>query len=304
MGIYDRDYYRRDGSKFFGALATGGRFTNALIVLNVVCFLLQIMTRSGGEEPFTRALDLDVSALREGQVWRLLTYAFLHDPSSIMHLLFNMLFLFWFGRQVEDRLGGREFLRVYLLAAVAAGLAFVGATLLGFHRGPALGASGAVTATLILAAFYNPRQVIYLFFILPVPIWGFVILSVAMDVFNFADRKEGVATSAHLGGAAFAFCYYKLRWNVGGWFDWLPEWRSRPKTQARLRIYSEEEHEPLHARVSAPRPVAPPRGDDEQLEAQADVILEKIARVGIQGITDSERALLVRASEMMKRRRS
>ena len=304
MGIYDRDYYRRDGSKFFGSLATGGRFTYALIGLNVVCFLFQLMTQAGPEQPFTRALDLNVDAVRDGQVWRLLTYAFLHDPHSIMHILFNMLMLFWFGRQVEDRLGGREYLRVYLLAAFASGVAFVAATLLGLHHGPAIGASGAVTATLVLAAFYNPRQVIYLFFILPVPIWAFVVFSVAMDAFNLAGRKEEIATSAHLGGAAFAFCYYKLQWNVGGWLDWLPTWK-RPQTQARLRLYSEEEHEPLHARVAAPRPVAPARGgDDEQLEAQADLILEKIARVGMQGITESEKALLVRASEMMKRRRS
>ena len=304
MGIYDRDYYRRDGSKFFGSLATGGRFTFALIGLNVACFLLQIMTQAGAERPFTQALDLDVGAVGQGQVWRLLTYAFLHDPKSIMHILFNMLMLFWFGRQVEERLGGREYLRVYLLAAVGSGLAFVAATLLGLHHGPAIGASGAVTATLVLAAFYNPKQVIYLFFILPVPIWAFVAISVAMDAFNLADRKEGIATSAHLGGAAFAFCYYKLQWNVGGWLDWLPAWK-RPKAQARLRLYSEEEHEPMHARVAAPRPVAPARGgDDEQLEAQADAILEKIARVGMQGITESERALLLRASEMMKRRRS
>lgn len=304
MGIYDRDYYRRDGSKFFGSLATGGRFTFALIGLNVACFFLQLMSQAGPEQPFTRALDLNVDAVLEGQVWRLLTYAFLHDPKSIMHILFNMLMLFWFGRQVEERLGGREYLRVYLLAAVGSGLAFVAASLLGLHRGPAIGASGAVTATLVLAAFYNPKQVIYLFFILPVPIWGFVAISVAMDAFNLAGRKEGIATSAHLGGAAFAFCYYKLQWNVGGWLDWLPTWK-REKTPARLRLYSEEEHEPIHARVAAPRPVAPARGgDDEQLEAQADAILEKIARVGMQGITESERALLLRASEMMKRRRS
>ena len=302
MGIYDRDYYRRDGSKFFGSFASNGRITNALIGTNAVFFLFQMM--GGADQAFTRALDLNVEAVLHGQVWRLLTFAFLHDPNSIMHILFNMLLLFWFGRQVEERLGGREYLGVYLLSAVASGVAFAGAWLLGLHGGTALGASGAVTAVLVLAAFYNPRQVILLFFFLPVPIWGFIIISVAVDAFNLLNRSNGgTATSAHLGGAAFAFCYHKLGWHLAGRLRWPVAWK-RAKAASRLKLYSEEEHEPMHARVAAPRPATPAHVDDEQLEAQADAILEKIARVGMQGITDSERALLVRASEMMKRRRS
>ena len=316
MGIYDRDYYRGEGSKFFGSLASNGRITNTLIGVNVLAFLFQIMTTrvdpetSRAMQPFTDALSLNVPRVLHGEVWRLLTFAFLHDTGSIWHILMNMFLLFWFGRQVEERLGAREYVGVYLLSATLSGVAFMGATLLDLHKGSAIGASGAVTAILVLAAFYNPRQVIYLFLILPVPIWGFIILSVAIDFFNLLGRSEnGIATSAHLGGAAFAFCYYKLHWHLAGWLPSLPTWK-RSKSEPSLKLYSEEdEHEPLHARVSAPRPPVPPRPsatrpEDEQLEAQADVILEKIARVGMQGLTDSERALLVRASEMMKRRRS
>ena len=316
MGIYDRDYYRAEGSKFFGSLASNGRITNALIGLNVLAFLFQML--GNGIDPdtgrstqsFTDALSLNVERVLHGEVWRLLTFAFLHDTGSIMHILMNMLLLFWFGRQVEERLGGREYVAVYLLSATLSGVAFVGAWILDLHKGSAIGASGAVTAVLVLAAFYNPRQVIYVFLILPVPIWGFIIFSVAADFFNLLGRSaNGIATSAHLGGAAFAFCYYKLHWHLVGWIPQLPTWK-RGKSEPSLKLYSEDdEHEPLHARVSAPRPPVPPRAatarpEDEQLEAQADVILEKIARVGMQGITDSERALLVRASEMMKRRRS
>ena len=64
MGIYDRDYYRRDGPSFLGSLAGQGRVTNWLIGLNVVCFLLQMLTRTRvgplWNEPFTDALILDV----------------------------------------------------------------------------------------------------------------------------------------------------------------------------------------------------------------------------------------------------
>ena len=156
MGIYDRDYYRRDGPSFLGTITERGRGVCFwLIVINVVFFVLQIATMTREpilREPFTDALLLDVDKVMHGEVWRLLTCAFLHSTDKITHILFNMLFLFWFGRQVEDHLGSREFLVFYLVSAVLASLAYVAATLVGFAGGNALGASGAVTAVLVLAA--------------------------------------------------------------------------------------------------------------------------------------------------------
>jgi len=236
----------------------------------------------------------------KGQVWRLLSYAFLHDTHSIWHIVMNMLFLFWFGRQVEEVLGGREFLRYYLVSAFFAGLAFFVATLFGLHKHPAIGASGAVTAVLVQAAYFNPRQVIYLFLILPVPIWGFIILNVAIDTFGLLGNYTGVATSAHLGGAAFGYLYYKRGWRIS---NWLPQWK-RTRPQPHLRVYHEEDEPILPSRPVPPRPAPLLRPDDEHLEAHVNAILEKIARVGMEGLTDHERNLLMRASEIMKRRRS
>jgi membrane associated rhomboid family serine protease len=306
MGIYDREYYRREGPSFLGSLGQQGVVCYWLIGINIVCFLFQLGTRTRltpWQGPFTDALLLDVDKVMHGEVWRLLTYAFLHSTDSLLHILFNMLFLFWFGRQVEDRLGPREFLAFYLLSAVVAGLAYVAAAEAGFHRGSALGASGAVTATLVLAALYNPRQIIYLFFVLPVPIWGFVVFVVAKDAFDLLGRTpNGIATSAHLGGAAFAFAYYRMGLRVTSWLPSLSGLaRGKPeRSKPRLRLYREEETEtpvPAGARASAPR------AEDEQLEAQMDAILAKIPRVGMEGLTESERQLLLRASEAIKRRR-
>src|SRR5262245_20452064 len=148
MGIYDRDYYRREGPSFLGSLTSQGRVTSWLVGLTIVCFIAQMVTRTRGidgwNEPFTNALILNVKLVLQGQVWRLLTYAFLHDPDNILHLVFNMLGLFWFGRQVEERLGGREYLAAYLAGALAGGVGYVAAAQLGLHRaGQALGASAA-----------------------------------------------------------------------------------------------------------------------------------------------------------------
>src|SRR5262249_54510711 len=158
-------------------------------------------------------------AVMRGEVWRLLTYAFLHDTGSVTHILFNMLFLWWFGSDVEAIYGPKEFLAIYLMAALAGGVVFEGVSLLlpppgvfdpltGVQivtvRG-CLGASGAVTAVMVLCACHYPTRIIMLFFLIPVPIWLFVIFMVAMDGFVFVSgMRTGVAVSVHLAGAGFA----------------------------------------------------------------------------------------------------
>src|SRR5262249_38671828 len=110
MGIYDREYYRREGPSFLDSLHLRGRVCAWLIALHVGVWFIQLLTRTafppGGQVmlylpgPFTDALVLNTEKVLDGQVWRLLTYAFLHDPgvgfmpgSFYLHILFNMLFL-------------------------------------------------------------------------------------------------------------------------------------------------------------------------------------------------------------------
>jgi len=306
MGIYDRDYYR-DGPGFLGRLAEQGKVTSWLIAITSLCFIVQFLTGSRAGSPVTDALVLDVNKVLRGEVWRLLTYAFLHSPDNILHILFNMLLLFWFGRQVEDVLGSREYLWFYLVSASLGGVAFTAACLLHLHGFPypqCLGASGAVTAVLVLAAIFNPRQVIYVMLLIPVPIWAFVVLNVVIDAFNLISAPgHGVATSAHLGGAAFGYLYHRLGWRLSGWTRWFTGWK-RSRSRARLRLYREDEETPTPLPSPRPAPTAPSRLlDDEHLEAQMDAILEKIQRVGMEGLTENERQILVRASEAIKRRR-
>jgi membrane associated rhomboid family serine protease len=297
MGIYDRDYYRRDGPSLLGSWVERGSMCKWVIGVNVVCFVLQVLTRTptplGDREPFTSALILDVPRVLQGEVWRLLSYGFLHAIDNPWHILFNMLILWWFGRQVEDEVGPREFLAFYLVGIVASGLAFVAGDWLGIHRGVALGASGGVMAVLVLCALRHPRQIIYLFFLLPVPIWGVVVFMVAKDTLSMLGRADNaVAYTAHLGGAAFGLLYYqaglRLTGLLGG-FRW-------PRRRPALRIYREEE--PVRAHWTAPA------ASQEHLEAQMDAILEKISRTGKESLTEGERQVLLRASEAIKRRRS
>jgi membrane associated rhomboid family serine protease len=304
MGIYDRDYYRREGPSFLGSFAERGTMCKWLIAVNVAAFIVQMVTVVRGPRGvldgwFTEALCLDASRVLHGEVWRLLTYAFLHSTSMVDHILWNMLFLFLFGRDVEDMYGPREFLTFYLVSAVAGGVAHVALVQIGwFPLSVVVGASGAVTAVLVLCAFHYPTRIILLFLILPVPIWLFVIFSVAKDFYSFLGAADHlhVAVDVHLAGAAFAFAYFKLHWRLT---DLLPRVRTwqRKRSQPRLRVYREEEA-PTPVTVAA---AAPP--EDEQLEAKMDAILAKISRTGKESLTDSERQLLLRASEVFKRRR-
>src|SRR5262249_44524997 len=99
MGIYDREYYRREGPSYLGAIINRGHVTKYLILANIIVFVVQQLTPcqltpSGRSEGwFTEALWLNTNAVLQGQVWRLLTYSFLH--AGLLHILFNMLFLWW-----------------------------------------------------------------------------------------------------------------------------------------------------------------------------------------------------------------
>jgi len=307
MGIYDREYYRRDGPSFLESFASRGQVCKWLIIINIGIYVVQLLTRyqvgRQWHDPFTNFFVLNVQAVADGQVWRLLTYAFLHAPDSPFHIVFNMLFLYWFGRDLEDIYGSKEFLAFYLGGALAGGAAYQLCWWTGItpDNSSCLGASGAVTAVMVLCAMHYPTRIIYLFLVLPVPIWLFVVFQVAQDLFGLlgAGVRENVAFSGHLGGAAFGFLYHKYNWRIVGWLPNLRSWqqqRSRPK----LRVYREEE-------APAPVPVAaaPPSIDmDEQFEAKVDAVLEKVARSGKSSLTEGEHQILMRASEVYKKRRS
>jgi membrane associated rhomboid family serine protease len=349
MGIYDREYYRREGPSFLGSFTERGKVCKALVLANVICFVIQLLARQGVFQHvplldnFTDNFELKSGVLHglspdqfrsrfprlaqwpdsqiddfmsdrsefdpgvlQGQVWRLLTYSFLHSPDSLWHILINMLFLWWFGTDVESHYGPREFLVFYLLSALLGGVAFVLAQMIGWGGlAPCVGASGAVTAVMVLCAVHYPNRIILLFFVIPCPLWLLVVLQVAQDAFGFlSGNSGGTAVSVHLAGAAFAYAYYRFHWRLtSGWPDLGSWWRGlrRPRARPRLRVYREEE--PVTPVRAAPSP-PPTAAADEQLEAQVDAVLAKVQQHGRDSLTESERQILFRASEIYKKRRS
>src|SRR5262249_23949022 len=300
MGIYDREYYRKDGPSFLGSIASHGMVCKWLIAINVAAYVMQLLTAQSpqGGGPFTLALFMDAEAVLHGEVWRLITCAFLHSP-DVMHILFNMLFLWWFGTDVEDIYGSREFLAFYLTAVLVSSLAFVATYAVGIDKSPyALGASGAVTAVLVVCACHYPTRTILLFWVLPVPIWVFVIFSVAKDFFGLLGARgdENIAFSMHLVGAVFGFLYYRYQWRL---LSLLPNLKSWQRDRPNLRIYREEE-----ARPQVPVAASASPDIDEQLEAKLDAVLAKYKQQGPDSLTPTEHEILKKGSEMYKRKRT
>jgi membrane associated rhomboid family serine protease len=315
MGIYDREYYRKDGPGYLDALIPRGQVCKWLIGVNVLFFILQLITKptlddfrrieltAPGTEisvwgPISDALDLNTDKVAHGQVWRLVTYAFLHDPHTWMHIFFNMLFLWWFGSEIEELYGSKEFLAFYLVAALVGGVAFQVQSMVQGRPLLCVGASGAVTAVLVLYAFHYPHATILLFFFLPVPIWVLVAFQVGQDAFQLLSHRDtDVAVAVHLGGAALAVLYYKYHWRLTDVWPEMPAWRGR-RAKPKLRVYHPEEDLAV--------PVASGSGADldEHLDAKLDAVLEKLSRHGRESLTESERNILLRASEIYKKKRT
>ncbi len=179
MGIHDRDYYREGGGGMFDGWGRQGS-TVWLIVVTCVAYAVQVFTDHLPGRGLTGAAEYDPALVSAGEVWRLLTSVFLHG--GLLHLVLNMFVLYWTGSRLEARYGGTEFLLFYLTAGLfASGVNFAAQAAGMTAPNPGLGASGAVTAVLVLYACHYPRQQILLFFVIPMPVWLVVIGYIGLD---------------------------------------------------------------------------------------------------------------------------
>jgi rhomboid family protein len=177
--------------------------TTALLGANILVFMLQL----AGGLPLVENFALwppSASGPRGGpdfELWQLVTYSFLHG--SMLHLMFNMLALYTFGRDVERLFGSRWYLQYYFASVVAAALSHLVVTgWMGAPPVPTVGASGGVYGLLLAYGIYFPRRtVILLFPPIPLPARVFVVLFAALELyFGVTGTASGIAHFAHLGG--------------------------------------------------------------------------------------------------------
>lgn len=243
-----------------------------LVLANVIVFLLTSASRTLGY-----ALAL-VPAEVLARPWTLVTYGFVH--AGPMHLLLNMLALYFFGPRLEARLGSGQFLALYFASAIAGAL-------LTFVLAPmsvVVGASGAVMGVTAAYARYWPHDRIYIWGVLPVTAWVMVVGLAAYSVWSgFSGSRSGVADWAHLGGLAagwlYVFALDKRR--RGAW----PPARKEPRLRAG------------EARDRAQRWAAIPLETLHEVNrAEVERLLARVREQGPASLTPAERDLLDRFS--------
>ena len=180
--------------------------TQALIIINVLVYLLQIVAGNQLEAFALWPLASGFGGTSNFQVWQLVTYGFLHGGTA--HLFFNMLALFMFGSEIERVWGGRRYLVYYLVCVVSAALGqLLVASLSVAPAYKVVGASGGVFGLLLAFGMMFPRRMVMLLFPpIPMPAWLLVTLYGALELFmGITGTQQGVAHFAHLGGMAGGF---------------------------------------------------------------------------------------------------
>jgi membrane associated rhomboid family serine protease len=180
----------------------------AVHVATFVLFLASESLYSGLLDP----LQLDPRSWIEWlpivPLWQLATYGFLHSPLDVMHLLGNLLILYFFGTMLESELGTRRFLWTYAGAQIAGALFFLVAGWFGVPSGPAIGASGACYGLMLAAATLFPSRIVYLLFV-PIALRWLALLIVVVTVFSALVQVKfgasGTAHLIHLGGIAYGY---------------------------------------------------------------------------------------------------
>ncbi|NIR46602.1 MAG: rhomboid family intramembrane serine protease, partial [Gemmatimonadetes bacterium] len=176
-----------------GQISFGYRLTpwvKRLIIANAAFWLLN-WTRLIPLELAVEYLGFTASeALKEP--WTIITYMFVHG--GFFHVFINMLMLFFFGPPLEERWGGKEFLKYYAICGVAGALFNVGAMAFGLGTGtiPIVGASGAVYGVMLAYALNWPNSLVWIYAIFPIKVKYLVIILGAMTFFSaFGGAADG-----------------------------------------------------------------------------------------------------------------
>jgi membrane associated rhomboid family serine protease len=277
MGLYDRDYTQANfRSQFHNAPQMRMTFPQItpvvkwLLIINFAVFFVQIL---GAEEVLMRWFSLyPVSLAAALQLWRLVTYQFLH--SGIPHIFFNMLGLFFLGPTLERYWSSKRFLIFYLSCGVAGGLFYLFLVVAGFLPAlPMVGASGAILGMLAACAILFPHFVVFIF-LFPIPIRVAAITFTAIYLIVVITRGTNAGgDAAHLAGMA-----------TGAIYVFSQSWRAK----LRLKIQSSR----LQKKIAAER----------NLQAELDRILQKVHDAGIHSLTPKEKKILGQATEAEQKR--
>lgn len=300
MGIYDRDYNRAgsgmgappSGRQGMLVRKPGWSVNTWIIAINVVVHILALTVY------FPAFYNIGSMSVLDGfqrlEVWRLITFQFLHDPSSIWHLGMNMFGLWIFGPMVEEFLGGKKYLAFYLVCGLAGGLLFSILTVLGNVTGanipgllsndyatPLIGASAGVFAVIVACARIQPNTTVQLLFPpIPMKLKYFAYGYVGLALFQLlAGSANAGGEAAHMGGAIAGYYFIRNSHHLMDFFDVFDDSRKNGQRAGSGKARKQKQQ----------------RGVPTQDEI--DRILSKVANSGLNSLTEKEKRTLNNASK-------
>jgi membrane associated rhomboid family serine protease len=264
-----------------------------IIAINVTIFILQAIIGNiqvGGQSInriIVNYLAFDPSlGTAITQPWRFVTYMFLHGGG--FHLLFNMLWLWWLGRSVEQAIGPRSFSVLFFGAGIGGAFFHI---LFSFLYGTTfvIGASGAVFGVMVAFAYMYPRAPIMLIFLPPIEARFVIAGLIAFDIL-FIGAGDGVARLVHLGGAGIGYLLIKAHTRGHDLSKYV-----RPIE--RLWTESPKKKKPKKPKNKTMYSVSDVEIVEETDQSELDQILEKISKEGYDGLTAEEKRKLFELSK-------
>ena len=283
MGLYDRDYTQEKNdaqSRYAPQMRLGfpslTPVVKWLLIANVSVFLIDTIfsPQEGTGMTFLQKYFAlyPISLFYIAQIWRLITYQFLHDGFN--HILFNMLGLFFLGPSLERQWGGKKFLTFYLSCGVAGGLFYILLVMAGFlSAGTMVGASGAILGVLTACAILFPHFVVFII-VFPVPIRVAAVILMGIAFYTvFSKGANAGGEACHFAGIA-----------VGAIYVLSDSWRAALK----LRFKASKWEKYIES--------------ERRLRLEVDRILKKVHDSGIQSLTASEKRILKKATHLEQQR--
>lgn len=271
MGIYDRDYARPYQEQHY-SMGSGFKgmppVVKWLLIINFGIYIFAKLVPAVGQYIYEFGVVYPYSFSNIIQVWRLVTYQFLHDPGHIWHLVFNMIVLYFMGPFVERSFGSRAFLKFYLVCGAAGGIVYTLLASAGILEiGPMVGASGAIYGVMAAVAIMFPRMKVLLWGIIPMTMFWLVILVIIMSFLNIAAGENAGGEAAHLSGLAMGFLYMKYK-------PWITQRRMERQKGAWAQKIERERN----------------------FQSEVDRALDKVRREGINSLSKNEKKILQEAT--------
>jgi membrane associated rhomboid family serine protease len=225
--------------------------------------------------------------------WTLITYAFLH--AGFWHLFFNMMVLNFTSRLFLTFFTQKQFLGLYLLSSIFAGLTFVCIYYFLGLQSNIVGASAAVMAILVGATTYQPLMEVRLFLLGNVKLWHLTAVILLLDAMQIATDNSGGHIS-HLAGAAFGFIYIKLLQNgtdlsiiVTKIVDFFVNLFQPKKKTPFKKVHVN----PRKPNVNSQSKIV----IKDKTQQQIDEILDKISQSGYESLTNEEKDFLFKVGK-------